>query len=136
MSGLNRATLLKRLREGATPHDLSAEKLGQGSQRSAYKLGKYVIKENTGPYHENPGPGGKPDPECLAQWATSECRYTEEWVAGPYVVQPYVPSVPEGFGYSSRVSEVLDIADEFEYDLGRPNMGLDTETDWLVVFDY
>jgi hypothetical protein len=134
--------LAKQLRKGLSPARLGAYELAVGQQRTAYRVGNFIIKENTGPYYSDAikvTAYNRPTSNILAQWAKHRCRYAYEVLAGDWIVQVYTAPLGEKRKlqqYCARYDAVINIGDAYFYDLHSKNIGIDRTTDWLVVFDF
>lgn len=127
---LNPIYIERELRKGRTPEELGAERIGQGAQKAAYRIGNMVIKKDTGGY----GTGSKRPPREIRNFGARAAR---QWRAGGWIIQEYVTPIWQQKGLSDKVW--LNIRRLYRADLGdlhQGNMGYSPDEDMLVVFDW
>lgn len=100
------ASILKQLRAGATPHCLGAKYLGQGVERTAYRLGQWVIKKRSRYFSASYRKRAK------RAWTRLGIPPIPTRYAGGYMVQPFCRHVAKHRSkafhrkYDSRIADV------------------------------
>ena len=126
--------ILGRLRAGASPRDLGARKFNRGSERTAYLLDGWVIKERR-PFV---------DDVLTLERLRANLRGTpvgvvRTYLAGDYVVQPRLRKLERDYQCRNRAcDECLDKLERegvATFDLGGHNTGYD-KTGKLLAFDW
>jgi len=132
---MNVSYLERQLRAGKSPESLGAKIIGNGAQRTAYRIDNLVIKSNSGGWRT----GLKRPPKEIAQYGAIPCR---QYKAGKWIIQQFVTPLCDvktrqwnfPVDHSARIAwKVLDTAnlgDIHEYNCGVNNDGK------LVVFDW
>jgi hypothetical protein len=129
---MNIIYLERQLRAGKHPENLGGVIIGKGCQKTAYKIGNYVVKENSGGWRDNKNT----PPKGIRKYGA---RFVRQYRAGKWVLQEFVTplySVDKGWQCEQDIREQWQKLYRSNLgDLHECNCGTDAKGK-LVVFDW